>query len=403
MDIIRHSFSPVEQLAEIFTGRRLDTKQEAFIRGLAGDANCIPFYQISGQIVDASKVSSMASVWPAVWKSLSGSVSAYGISAGMIFSLASSLDKIINAAYYKTLYVKSLQQSYDAKRQRLQWALDCHMPYCSTIDDLTNIDFDSQFYNKAMQQNLMDNFLIITILYNNDRIQTSKHIQTILAVQMQTAENFSGLEYMGFGTGNIMIRVPNIEAYWLWEQIKISGCGDTLFTVKQRYGQTKGNIQVSTQYGERNSPYYLGAGNNSKSTYGVYKSEGYSIENLYGEGWLFLDKPLSSYPNLKAGTSQVSLKNTALVPVPTGAAKTPKPATAPKPAPTPSPTPTPITTTNTNLLQIPNTWLTKLGIKSSFGTLAGQLLLVGIGVTLMYEAFDEKPSSSETFKSTNNQ
>ena len=76
---------------------------------------------------------------------------------------------------------------------------------------------------------------------------------------------------------------------------------------------------------------------------------------------------------------------------------------APKPAPTPSPTPTPITTTNTNLLQIPNTWLTKLGIKSSFGTLAGQLLLVGIGVTLMYEAFDEKPSSSETFKSTNNQ
>jgi len=106
---------------------------------------------------------------------------------------------------------------------------------------------------------------------------------------------------------------------------------------------------------------------------------------------------------VKVGTSQVSLKSTTVVQMP-GDTKTTTPPLITNPPPTTT-TPPPATTIGVklkNLLTIPNTWLSSLNLNmASLGTLAAQLVLVGISVDLMVKAFPDEDTKQIENTNTN--
>jgi len=391
MGVIHEILYPFEKIGNSFY-----IKPDPYFGSLSGATDCIPFYQFNGKLVVVSNASTMSSLWPYIWNTVCSKVGAYGVSAGTVFSIVSEVDQLINAGWYKQQYTQNVKLAYADSLKALQWKLDCHLPYCEIATWLTTIDTASQFYDKTQQQNLMNVFLASTIVYNNNRLQSGAHVQTILDTHLIDEDNFKGTEDRGFVIGGLMIRVPNVEAYWMGEKIKISGCGDTEFTITNRYGITKDRKNVDCYLEVRDKRYFC-KGQLDQSTRTQYNNEGCSLAGLYGPGWLYLDKPYSKYNSLiRANQSQVSLKNTQIIPMPSTLIPYQYKITTPPATTTPPTTTTPPATNTmlTNLLTIPSNWLKTLNV-SSFGSLAGQLLLIGIGITFLYEAFNDQESEKK--------
>lgn len=297
MNLLKQAFDPIDNL---FKGRQKTSAQHS---GLRGSTPCIPFYQFNGKDVPVYYKTTVAvPIWNTVW-GLAQSISGFG----SLINVITMIDNLLNAGKREAQYQQYIKDHYTEADKALQWKLDCHLPYCEIVNDLTNIDIKGTFYSPELSDDLKRKFIIYTVAYNNSRLRSAAHIQPILDVAQVTSQNFGGVENY-FPPGSIMIRVPHIEYYWLGEKIKVDGISSDC-TILMRYGFTEGKkYNAKCSHNMRDGRHICK--NLFNGSCGDYCNEGWNLEKLTGEGVLVLDKP---YTSMVKKTGTVRLVNTQII------------------------------------------------------------------------------------------
>jgi len=376
----------LETINSVFTKR----KHPQPLNGLGDSNTCIPFYQFNAQdVLVYYQTSLAANLWSAIWNAAQ-QISGYGT----MISLLTKMDNAINAGTKATQYSQYIMDHYKESNRVLQWKMDCHLPYCEIATWLTTIDVNGTFYAPEMQMDLKRKFFAAGVAYQNARLRTNSHIQRITSITQVTPEDYNGVP--GFPPGALMIKIPNIEFYWLGDQIKIDGVTDPC-TILMRHGYTEGK-KMTAKAADHMRDYRNICHGLFDGSCGEYCNEGWNLPNLQGEGTIVVDKQFSQLQSFIKSTTNIRLVNTKIIDTTPPANKNNTPAPTP---PTGNNTTPPAGNTPTKTINDPTPAGTSL---ASFTTPLTILLLLGVGAGFIYQAFkdDDQPEYAIVNSETNN-
>lgn len=303
--MIDGAFNPINNLF------RSDLLKNKSFFGLGEAIPCVPFYQFNTKQVAVYYQSSIAvPIWNVVWNAAQ-SISGFGA----IINIISIIENLLNSGRKAQQYEQYIINHYEAANKSLQWKIDCHLPYCEIAQSLTTIDIQGSFYKPELQEDLMRKFIVLTVAINNARLKSNSHIQPILSCYPVDENQSGGFENL-FPLGAMMIRVPNIEAYWLGEKIKIIGTSLEP-TIMMRHGYTEGKKFTASAIHNLRDQRYLCDGMYEKENPNSYMyNVGWNLENLQGEGVMVLNIPYANNGTKIKSTTKIQLLNTEIIKVP---------------------------------------------------------------------------------------
>jgi hypothetical protein len=360
--MIDAAFNPINNIF------RSDLCKNKSLSGLGAEFPCVPFYQFNTKPIAVFYQTSIAvPIFNVVWN-LAQSISGYGA----IINIITILEGLLNKGRKEAQYEQYIINHYESANKALQWKIDCHLPYCEIAQSLTDIDIQGTFYRPDLQEDLMRKFIVLTVAINNARLKSNSHIQPILSCYPVDENQSGGFENL-FPLGAMMIRVPNIEAYWLGEKIKIIGTSLEP-TIMMRHGYTEGKKFTASALHNLRDHRYLCDGMYEKDNPNSYMYNlGWNLENLKGEGVMVLNIPYANNGTKIKSTTKIQLLNTEIIKVP--GEEQPKP-------PSGDGTPPP----SENPLLEPKKPTTIASIMQPLSI----VLLLGVAAGFLYEAYKNK-------------
>jgi len=321
---LKNTFSVIDGLAgKCYPG----SAKKTF--GLKGDdGTCIPFVRINpghsvltyesigGQIFMSLYNSAFSFLMGTSSQAITAGATAAGLPVGTlvgaIYAAVMILDQLtgISAKMQADDMSDIIKADFNNLKKHLTTLLECHIDYCTIANYVTQWKYNAEakwkpvYLDKRTYSDIESQFIPLFIAttqaFNKARLIKKFHVQKVLAVSEIRKEDYEGFFDNYVTPGSMMIRVPNIEWYWMGDKVRI-GNNPNIFTITTRAGQIAtsdfGKMNKMTKTGGQGvDPRIIGNDGPDK-----YANGGYNIRNLTGEGWLFTNATKDQFSGTKSG------------------------------------------------------------------------------------------------------
>jgi len=320
--MLNNIIQPIHSIATNLQGLG-DIKSYCPDPGGACDGDCVPFCCFNGGgipvFVDQGKgadyTMALAEAGFGVVASvvMAASVPGAGIILVAVYELlkplANWLNTTINKKRMEAEQLVIQESSIKSIAYNLQAALECRLPWCEVIVEMQkwpvfaapSITFG--WDGPTVGKQSIGAYIALADIMHKDRLDKTN--QKIITCAASTPGYWKDKqEYYQMYDGKLMIRVPNIEHFWMHDNVIINGDTSKIYKVVHRYGTSnKITWDCDNHFVDHRiipdmlltvkgrgckislSSSYIG----SAQSGGGFKS-GYNIRSIGGEGWLVTDQ-----------------------------------------------------------------------------------------------------------------